>query len=149
MLLLVFKSLSGLAPSYKRTPLTPLLVLSDLQTSCCSRHPGQGLRQRVPITVKAFRYLFPIAAVVDGADFGTVTLGEDRQTRQGRFSLRLVEDVEVALTVVLVHHPRLLQQVVDDVATYRGTLQEEGGGGGGGGRRERRSEEKGVNSLRY
>ena len=43
---------------------------------------------------------------------------------------QLVEDEEVALSVVLVHHPRLLQQVVDDVATHRGTLQAEGRRGG-------------------
>lgn len=35
---------------------------------------------------------------------------------------QLVEDVEVPLAVVLVHHAGLLQQVVDDVASHRGSL---------------------------
>lgn len=44
---------------------------------------------------------------------------------------QLVEDVEVALAVVLVDHPRLLQQVVVDVATHRRPLEEEDGVGEG------------------
>ncbi|KAG7275113.1 hypothetical protein CRUP_009473 [Coryphaenoides rupestris] len=44
---------------------------------------------------------------------------------------QLVEDVEVALAMVLVDHPRLLQQVVDDVATHRRPLEEEDGVGEG------------------
>lgn len=46
--------------------------------------------------------------------------------------------MEVPLSVVLVDHPGLLQQVVDDVASHRGTLptgqspRRDGGGGGGG-----------------
>lgn len=35
---------------------------------------------------------------------------------------QLVEDVEVPLPVVLVHHPGLLQQVTEDVAAHRRTL---------------------------
>lgn len=55
---------------------------------------------------------------------------------------QLVENVEVPLPVVLVDHAGLLQQVIDDVASHRGTLptgqrpEREGGGrerGEGGG----------------
>lgn len=53
--------------------------------------------------------------------------------------------MEVPLPVVLVDHPRLLQQVVDDVASNWGTLptgqrpgREGGGVGGGGGEVEAR-----------
>lgn len=35
---------------------------------------------------------------------------------------QLIENVEVPLPVVLVNHTGLFQQVVDDVATHRGTL---------------------------
>lgn len=35
---------------------------------------------------------------------------------------QLIEDVEVPLPVVLVNHPGLFQQVVDDVASHRGAL---------------------------
>lgn len=52
---------------------------------------------------------------------------------------QLVENVEVPLPMVLVDHAGLLQQVVDDVASHRGTLstgqrpEREGGGRGRGG----------------
>lgn len=36
---------------------------------------------------------------------------------------QLVEDVEVPLPVILVHHAGLLQEVTEDVATHRGTLR--------------------------
>lgn len=36
----------------------------------------------------------------------------------------LIEDVEVPLTVVLVHNPRFLQQVVQDVTAHRRSLGE-------------------------
>lgn len=35
---------------------------------------------------------------------------------------QLVEDMEVPLSMVLVHHPRLLQKVVQDVAANRSAL---------------------------
>ena len=36
---------------------------------------------------------------------------------------QLVEDVEVPLSVVLMHHPGLLQQIVEDVSAQRFSLE--------------------------
>lgn len=80
--------------------------------------------------------------VVSDTDFDQilVLLGVPLQAQTSQQVLlssldQLIEDVEVPLPVVLVNHAGLFQQVVDDVASYRGALpacqrpeRERGGG---------------------